>query len=123
MTPLYADMNLSLLVLRLVIGGIFLKHGPAKLNGSMGEFMTFIGAAETLGSIALITGFLVPLASLGLSIIMLGAVWKKATKWHVPFVAMDKTGWEFDLMILAGCLVLLSFGGGVYGLDAIAMPW
>lgn len=123
LAPLYADADLSLLFLRLVIGFIFLKHGISKLDGKMGGFMTFIGAAETLGAVALIAGFLTPLASLGISIIMLGAIWKKVVEWKIPFTTMKATGWEFDLMILAGCLVLLCFGAGNYALDASLMAW
>ena len=106
------------LVLRLVIAAIFLTHGPKKIGGSMGSFMAFIGAAETAGGIAMVLGFLTQLAALGLGIVMLGAIWKKINEWHVPFTAMDKIGWEFDLMILAGCVVLLFMGGGFYGVDA-----
>ncbi len=113
----YAD--LGLLALRIAIAAIFLVHGPKKLSGSMGSFMTFIGVAETAGGTAVLLGFLTELAALGLGIIMAGAIYKKITEWHVPFTAMDKSGWEFDLLILAGCIVLLTVGSGSYGIDAM----
>ena len=113
----YGDF--ALLVLRLVIAAIFLTHGPKKIGGSMGSFMAFIGYAETAGGIAMLLGFLTQAAALGLGIIMTGAIWKKINEWHVPFAATDKMGWEFDLMILAGCVVLLTMGGGYYGVDAV----
>jgi uncharacterized membrane protein YphA (DoxX/SURF4 family) len=123
MDPAYVDSTLSIFVLRLTIALIFFVHGPAKLKGTMGGFMTFIGFAETAGAAALFLGWLVPLASLGLAIIMCGAIWKKVHTWHVPFAAMDKTGWEFDLLILAGCLVLMCHGGGLYALDTHGITW
>lgn len=111
----YGDVGL--LALRVVIAAIFLYHCRSKL-GNLASFMGFIGTAELLGGLAVLTGFLTQLAAVGLSIIMLGAIWKKTTEWHMPFSAMDKTGWEFDLMILAGCIALITNGAGQYALDA-----
>lgn len=116
---LYDYADLGLLALRGAIAAIFLVHGPAKLSGKMGSFMTFIGAAETAGGLAILVGFLTQLAAVGLGIIMLGAIYKKITEWKIPFTAMDKTGWEFDLLILAGCVTLLFFGGGLYSVDVL----
>src|SRR3989338_5166703 len=97
LSSLHAYDDWALLVLRLVIGGIFLYHGTRKLNGAMGGFMQFIGTCETLGALSCISGFLTQLAALGLGIIMCGAIYKKKMEWHIPFSAHDKTGWEFDL--------------------------
>lgn len=115
---LYEYADLGFVLLRLTIATIFLVHGPKKLSGNMGPFMTFIGAAETVGALAVLVGFLTQLAALGLGIIMAGAISKKIFEWHIPFTAKDKTGWEFDLMILAGCIVLMTLGSGLFGLDA-----
>jgi uncharacterized membrane protein YphA (DoxX/SURF4 family) len=104
----FLNDDLGVLALRLAIAGIFLVHGPPKLSGTMGTFMTFIGTAETLGGIAILLGVLVPWAALGLGIIMIGAIYKKAIQWNVPFTAMDKTGWEFDVLILAACIALIT---------------
>ena len=116
MNVLSGYYDLSLLILRLTIAAIFLVHGPKKLQGTHGGFMTFIGVAETLGGIAILIGFLTQMAALGLAIIMIGATYKKITEWHIPFAAKNTTGWEFDLMILAGCIVLMTMGSGAYGL-------
>lgn len=121
LTPLLSYPNEGILIVRLVMGYIFIIHGLPKTSGKMGSFMAFIGAAETAGALALITGFLTQWASLGIGIIMLGAIYMKIVKWHVPFTAMDKSGWEFDLMILAGCTALLTFGAGTYSADAFFM--
>lgn len=116
---LFPHGDAGILLLRLAVAAIFLVHGINKLDGKMGQFMLFIGIAETLGGAALIVGFLTQLAALGLAIIMLGAIYKKIVEWHVPFTAMDKTGWEFDLLILASCAALMTLGSGAYGFDMI----
>lgn len=117
---LFSYGDTGIFVLRLAIAVIFFVHGTAKLDGKMGNFMRFIGITETIGSIALLVGFLTQLAAIGLAIIMLGALYKKIFEWHVPFTAMDKMGWEFDVMILAGCIALMTLGSGAYGVDALA---
>jgi len=113
--------DLAVLLLRLSLAAIFLVHGPKKLNGAMGNFMTFIGVAETAGGLAMLFGFLTQLAAIGLGIIMIGAMYKKINEWHVPFTSMEKTGWELDLIILASCIVLLTLGAGAYSVDVMWM--
>jgi putative oxidoreductase len=115
---LFTYGDAGILLLRLPIAIIFLVHGTKKLDGSMGNFMRFIGVAETLGGLAILLGFLTQLAALGLAIIMIGALYKKIVEWKVPFTAMDKMGWEFDLMILGACAALMTLGSGAYGIDA-----
>ena len=117
LSSLHSVSDWGLLVLRLAVGVIFLYHGPRKLNGAMGGFMLFIGICETCGALAVIAGFLTQLAALGLSIVMLGAIYKKINEWHVPFSALDKTGWELDLMILSGCIALILLGAGNMAVD------
>lgn len=74
----YNDWNL--LLLRLVIGAIFLYHGIAKWQmEDPSTLMTILRYAEPLGGAALIAGVFSQLASLGLIIIMLGAIYMKAT--------------------------------------------
>ncbi len=112
---MYADFGL--LILRLAVGVIFLYHCRSKLSGAQGSFMRFIGYCELLGGIAMILGFLTQLAGLGLGIIMLGAIYKKINEWNIPFASKTTTGWEFDMMILSGCIALMTLGGGLFALD------
>ncbi len=113
----YGDVGI--LALRLAMGVIFLVHGVKKLDGKMGKFLLFIGIAETLGGAALLVGFLTQWPAIGIAIIMVGAIYKKITEWHVPFTAMNKTGWEFDVILLAACVALMTLGSGLYGVDAL----
>lgn len=116
---LFSYGDTGILLLRLAIAVIFLVHGTKKLDGKMGNFMTFIGVAETLGGLALLVGFLTQWAALGIAIIMVGAMYKKIVEWHMPFTSMEKTGWEFDLILLAACATLMTLGSGAFGVDAM----
>ncbi|MCR4274459.1 MAG: DoxX family protein [Candidatus Campbellbacteria bacterium] len=113
--------NLGLLALRLAMGVVFIYHGLPKVRsakklapmvGMSAGMVLFVGLVEILGGLGVITGLLFKLSALGLAIVMLGALYFKLVKWHVPFSAMDKMGWEFDIVLLAGALVLLLGGGG-----------
>jgi putative oxidoreductase len=109
----------GLLVLRLALAAIFLYHAKAKIGGAMGGFMRFIGICECAGGLAMLFGFLTQLAAIGIGIIMIGAMWKKLTEWHVPFWSQSNTGWEFDMLILAVCVALLVMGGGPMAVDRV----
>lgn len=121
---------LGLLALRIAIGAIFWAHGTAKwamwrtppsaqLPAGMLRLMRVLSVAEPLGAVMLVTGFLTQVAAVGLGIIMLGALYFKIRAWKTPFTAQDKTGWEFDLMILAGAIALLFLGGGAWSFDRL----
>lgn len=121
----YSDVGL--LVLRLTIALIFLLHASMKLKNSNGMasamgmegkgMMVFgLGVVETVSAIALAIGFYTQLAALVIAFIMVGAIAMKKMKWSVPFAAMDKTGWEFDLVLLAAAVVILLTGGGNIGI-------
>jgi putative oxidoreductase len=114
--------NYGLLVLRLVLGAVFLYHGSHKLSNwkNTPGFFRFLGVAETLGSLAIIAGFLTQLAGIGLAIIMAGAIYKKTREWHVPFSAEQTTGWEFDLILFASAIALVALGAGMISIDALA---
>ena len=126
--------NVGLLLLRIIIGLIFVYHGWPKVKGGkkmaaqmgkpkMGGFMVFLGIAETLGGIATMLGFLTQIANLGFIIIMIGAIMLKINQMKVPFSAYDKTGWEFDLMILGGALALTLIGAGSVSIDNAIGLW
>jgi len=121
----YSDVGL--LILRVVVGAIFIYHGLLKWQiAEPNAIMTILKFAEPLGGLALILGALTQLASLGLSIIMIGAIYMKMTGFGQgpfnpsgTFAPQGATGWEFDLMILAGCIVLLIMGAGRLSIDSM----
>ena len=82
----------------------------------MGMLVLGFGIIEIASALALVFGVYTQLAALVLGIIMIGAIGTKLMKWGVPFAAMDKTGWEFDLVLLFALLSILLGGGGSIGL-------
>ena len=113
--------DVGLLLLRIAIAIVFLYHGLPKLSKSkamsqmmgMPAGMIFMfGIFEVLASLGIALGIYTQLSALVLAIVMVGAIGMKMMKWNVPFAAMDKTGWEFDLILLAANLVILVNGGG-----------
>lgn len=117
----------ALLALRLAAGAIFIYHGMLKWNmEAPSTLFTILKYAEPLGGIALILGVLTQWAGLGLSIIMLGAIYMKMTGFgQAPlnfagtFAPQGGTGWEFDLMILAGTFALFIMGAGKWSVDGM----
>jgi putative oxidoreductase len=120
-------INAALAVLRVALGIVFVAHGGQKLfvygiDGVSGAFAQMgmpgflgpvIGASELLGGIALIAGFLTPIASAGLSIIMLGAIFKV----HLAGGFFMPQGYEFAFALLAGLVSLSLVGAGTYSVD------
>jgi len=118
--------DISFLVLRLIIAAIFIYHAMPKLKGAkmmsqamgMPAGMIFmLGGIEFLSSLGMILGVYVQIAAFLLAMVMIGAIYFKTAKWHIPFGAMDKTGWEFDLILLAANIILLVNGGGAIGIQ------
>ena len=109
--------------LRLAVGLVFVYHGLMKLkdpkgmaammgNPGMAWFPAVLGLVEFLSGLGVILGVYFQLAALFLAVLMVGAIMMKIGKWKVPFSAMDKMGWEFDLVLLAAALAMLLGGGG-----------
>jgi len=115
--------DLGLLLLRLMVGIVFLSSGwshvkdPAKRGQSIGMskgFTLFLGLDELLGALGVVFGLLQQLAAIGLILIMLGAIYKKIFAWHTGFWGEKASGWHYDLMIVIMCLVVLFTDGGRY---------
>ncbi len=116
---MYSD--LGLLVLRLAVAVIFIYHSLPKLKnfkmisqgmGMSAGFVLSLGLAEFFSSVALVLGVYTNIASALLALVMVGAIYFKTTKWKVLFSAMDKTGWEFDFILLAANLAIFFSGAG-----------
>jgi putative oxidoreductase len=121
--------GLATSLLHIVLGIIFIKEGSGKLFGWFGGggiadisgyFQNLgipfplanaylVGYTEFLGGIALLAGFLTRLAALPIVITMLVAI----------FSAHRDGGYNYPLLILASCLVLVQAGGGPFSLDRL----
>jgi putative oxidoreductase len=120
--------DVALLFLRLMIGAVFLSSGWKHMSnaearskdiGMSKRFTLFLGVAEFAGGLGVISGVLAQLASVGLILVMLGAIQKKIFVWHSGFWGKSGTsGWSYDLMLLVMCMVIATTGGGSLGLQA-----
>jgi len=113
--------DISFLILRLVIAVIFIYHALPKLKNASGMsqmmgmpagMIFMLGMVEFASSLGMIFGFYIQIAAFLLAMVMVGAVYFKIAKLRVTFGAMDKTGWEFDLILLAINIFILVNGGG-----------
>jgi putative oxidoreductase len=111
----------ALVFLRVMVGLVFIASGyndlknPDARSTSLGlpkGLLVFLGVAELLGGVAVIVGFLTQLASVGLILIMLGALQKKAFVWKTGFWGKDGLGWNYELIIVSMLLVILCTNGG-----------
>jgi uncharacterized membrane protein YphA (DoxX/SURF4 family) len=113
--------DLSLFVQRLVVALVFGASGYYSLRDPAGRGKSFelpptatvgLGVAEVLASLGLVTGILIQPAAIGLILIGLGAIQKKAFKWKTGIWGDGTNGWHYDLMFLAMNLVILATAGG-----------
>jgi uncharacterized membrane protein YphA (DoxX/SURF4 family) len=120
-TPRTTFIDLSLLLLRLMAGVVFFTSGwndlrdPEARSRSIGMskgFTIFLGACELLGSLGIMAGVLTQWAALGLILLGLGAIQKKAFAWKSGFWGRNSNGWHYDLMLLSMNLVILATNGG-----------
>jgi putative oxidoreductase len=129
-------MALSLLLLRLVIGLIFVGHGAQKLFGvfgghglaGMAQFMNQLGLhpakgwaivaalAELVGGLLLALGLFMPLASWFIIGVMLVAITR--VHWNKGFWT-SQGGYEYNIVLIALAVVLGLLGAGTYSLDTV----
>ena len=114
--------DVALLLLRLMVGSVFLTSGWKHLTDperrskdiemSKG-FTIFLGAAESAGALGVMFGVLAQLAAIGLIMVMLGSTQKKIFVWHTGFWGPSGTnGWSYDTMMAIMNLVIATTGGG-----------
>lgn len=114
------------LLLRIVVGLIFLAHGLKKIDGGMGAFgetveriglpLPFVFAwvaalTELLGGIFVLVGLFTRWAALGLAIVMYVAI--SRVHQHDGLVG----GYEFPLVLFVVAICLMLSGGGPLSLD------
>ncbi|MBS4179584.1 DoxX family protein [Lederbergia citrea] len=120
--------ELSLLILRLVLGITFLVHGIAKFQMGLGNvagwfesigIMGFLGYVvafiELIGGIALILGFGTKIISTLIAFVMIGAIF--TAKLSAGFMGSEAAGYELDLALLSMAVVLLISGSRLFALD------
>jgi len=133
--------NHTVMIVRLVLGVIFFAHGAQKMLGwfggygyheTMGFFTHQMGipapfaflaiAAEFLGGLGLLVGFLGRVAAFGIFCNMVVAV--AMVHWHFGFFmnwtgAQKGEGFEYHLMALALALAVMIRGSGAVSVDRL----
>ena len=105
--------------MRAAIGVIFIVHGIGKFNeGFLGFLTEYLGLppemqipialAETIPGILILIGVLTRISASLLSIVMLGAIFYVKQAGSLD----GEGGFEFDLILLASCLVVIVAGPG-----------
>lgn len=115
--------DLGLLLLRLMVALVFVSSGYNHLKDPTARAKSidlpkgitiFLGIAEVAGGLGVAFGVLTQLASIGLILIMFGAIFKKIFSWHTGFWGEKSYGWHYELMFVVMNLVILCTDGGGY---------
>lgn len=128
-------VDVALLLVRVIVGVIFMAHGAQKLFGAFGgpgltavvEMMGPIGYAVTIGEffggIGLICGFLSRFSAASLIVIMLGAI-ALVHGQHGFFLGQDPqaAGFEFNLALIGLLLPILIAGPGRFAIGRLFLP-
>ena len=128
-------INIGLLIIRLVIGLLFVGHGAQKLFGWFGGYglkgtggwfesigmkpgvtmALFAGLAELIGGLLFALGLLTPLAGIMIAGTMLMAI----VKVHAPNgLWSTANGYEYNLTVIAVAIGIALIGPGQYSLDS-----
>jgi putative oxidoreductase len=130
--------DVSLTTLRLVLGLVFFAHGAQKMlgwfggygfHGTMGAF-THVGMpaalaflviiTEFFGALGLLAGFLTRIAALGISGLMIGAIFMVHFQngFFMNWFGNQKgEGYEYHLLAIAIAAALLLRGAGAFSVD------
>lgn len=115
---------IAVFLLRVAVATIFIVHSLPKLRnsekmakglGMPSGAVLALGIVEFASAAGIVLGIFLRLAALLLAAVMVGAIATKIGRWKVPFTAADKTGWEFDLLLLAASLVIFFSASGIVG--------
>jgi len=111
--------------LRIGLGVVFIYHGYGKVfaeGAGMGTswnpqmsvvLQVLVSWGELVGGIAILVGFLTSLASLGIIIIMTGAIITVHAK---NGFGMGGGGFEYNFVLISMCLALIANGSGPYSI-------
>ena len=114
-------MAFALLFLRVLVMLVFVWSGwshttkseeRAKDIGFSSAFTKLLGTVELLAGLGVGFAVLPHLSSVGLMIIMLGAMYHKAFVWKSGFWGKGSQGWHYDLIFFAINLLVFASAGG-----------
>jgi putative oxidoreductase len=125
-------MDFAIVVLRLVVGLLFVGHGTQKLLGWFGgpgldgtegmmhslgyrparAHAVLAGATEALGGLLLVLGFLTPLAAAAVIGVMLNAI---GTVHGTKGLWVQNGGYEYNLVLITAAFAVATSAAGVGG--------
>ncbi|WP_455661325.1 DoxX family protein [Pradoshia sp.] len=128
--------DMGILIVRLVVGGLFLAHGAQKLFGwfrgaglvgtagwfesidiKPGFFMALmVGIIEFIGGLFLMIGLFTPFAAVLLAVTMICAIVK--VHWQNGIWNTDN-GYEYNLVLFAILAAIALIGAGKYAIDPL----
>ena len=132
--------DVSFTILRLVLGVVFFAHGAQKMlgwfggfgfHGTMGAFTQMgmpaalaflIICTEFFGGLGLIVGLLTRIAALGITGLMIGAIFMLhlANGFFMNWMGTQKgEGFEYHLLVIAMAVVLVLRGAGAFSADRV----
>ena len=136
-------VDVSLLIIRLVVGGIFMMHGSQKLFGAfggpglsamvqpppngMGPLGYAVSIGEFFGGVGLVFGFLSRFSAASLIVIMLGAIEMVHGKngfflGKGPDSLLKDAGFEYCLALIGLLLPILICGPGRFSIGQFFLP-
>jgi putative oxidoreductase len=125
---MYNVEQIALLALRALTGLIFVWSGFAHARDPEGSskdlglpkgFVLLLGVVEFLAGLGIAGGLLTRLSCIGLMIVMLGAMHRKALVWHSGFWGKGSQGWHYDLLLFLICLMIFATNGGAWTIDRL----
>ena len=94
-----------------------------EMSAWMINLTKLLSIVEPLGAVALILGLLTRWAASGLAIIMLGSLYFVYFMFDAGIFTSEKgAGMDYNLLLLAGNLLLAAFGAGRWSVDARDSP-
>lgn len=118
--------QVALLCLRALMGLVFTWSGFGHARDPVGSskdlglpkpLMFLVGIVELLAGLGVAGGLLTRLSAVGLMIVMLGAMHRKAFVGHFGFWGKNSMGWHYDLMFFLIALLVFASNGGEWTID------
>ena len=118
--------QIALLGLRALTGLVFVWSGSSHARDPEGRskdlglpkpLVLLIGIVELLAGLGVAGGLLTRLSAIGLMVIMLGAMHRKAFVWHTGFWGKSSMGWHYDLIFFLISLLIFATNGGEWTID------
>jgi putative oxidoreductase len=127
MNMLGVHVTVAALLLRLVIGAVFIVHGYPKFSAEQrkqgGEwmkslglpsgFILFGGIVEFFGGVAILLGVFTQIIAILFALWMLSTTWLSKVKIKKKFAG----GYEVDVILLVASLALAALGAGALSID------